>query len=1180
MKILFMIISIFLLTACKDKYFEVSDSDIPSSLRTITLEREGIKVDSNFRLPVNFNAKLKVQAENTRGEKYNIPEGYSWALSNPEVLQITKNGNEIQLIAKKIGETDLSISYNGITSLPIRINVTSALQIISENLIILDNQTSQIGAYVTFSDLSEHDVLSLVTWEIEDDEILEISSKGIITPLKIGDTLVKSFLDGVESNSLEFSVIPISQELIINKKNISVMLGETETITVEAKYEDGSSNNVTNEIEWVFDREGIVSIDSSGTITPIQDGHVNVQGRLGDILTQNVTSISVIKSDASYSVKMTPRYKEIEKGSEFKLETTVTFIDNSKHYITSFATYTSSNEDVASIDSNGVVTAKSEGHTEIIANVDDVLSLPTYIDVIEVKRDPEIAQKGSIFFNTNPVKQDLSGELSGGVLFAQSHIIPASDNDQEKRMHLVGNRKTKVMFKPEIKYHYNSIIVVTARDKEGQVLGNISMKNPNELANTPHYMPELNVIEADFSYDESSAYYITHPTSEAISAALEEHDTAIMHIRDGSWQSSFNLEHNNPLLDGKTFVFISDATFASELFYGEGRSYISKTGTTTVFKNTNGIWFLEDDLIFSKMWYAAGYWSAELPKEWISSGFSLEFSNSNDSKKGILSDIRVGAPTELLIHTIDIGMLAEPRDKFYFQKDKEAQREYFESAPISKLIVSEYNPVHLTEVMLPDGTLLTDHDPSEGSWHTGTMRQNIGKELISIGINNANYGIHSTSGVGEGENPYVAAQLTAHNSQGMYVNGLIVHGGSGGAGIVTLDASIGNEFSHEVGHNYGLGHYPGGFDGSIHRPANMPNSTWGWDSNKDVFIPNFSPTNTGGETCLDDQCVPAFNGMFKFGADAMAGGWSMYGAQRFTLYTPYSMSFIQKNLESKIVFDKSSSTGFKKWDDQSQAMMEHTHKVEYVDLTSVNAFNANSNYISQLFNTFDKVKLSTSNINWIKDVTVPLASNSNEGNIFIFNSNAEWDSYLHINDEIILVANKDNLAFVSDGTSWIQDNQLSANVISPKKFGVPVTTLVGYYDPQDELDSYIYPALNGSWGYVYPDDSETLNQERCRLEIENMSGEVMKYSLESRRKNADYMNKFHVNVATSDNPSKASIVCDGKLLNSRSIAAPKLEPNYTIHAGETNVSLFWARQERIGAFPFITEACNNPDHNH
>ena len=46
-------------------------------------------------------------------------------------------------------------------------------------------------------------------------------------------------------------------------------------------------------------------------------------------------------------------------------------------------------------------------------------------------------------------------------------------------------------------------------------------------------------------------------------------------------------------------------------------------------------------------------------------------------------------------------------------------------------------------------------------WHEGAMRQHIGKELISHGIDNANYGLHSTAGVGEKSHPYAVAQLAA-----------------------------------------------------------------------------------------------------------------------------------------------------------------------------------------------------------------------------------------------------------------------------------------------------------------------------------------------------------------------------------------------------------------------------------
>lgn len=235
--------------------------------------------------------------------------------------------------------------------------------------------------------------------------------------------------------------------------------------------------------------------------------------------------------------------------------------------------------------------------------------------------------------------------------------------------------------------------------------------------------------------------------------------------------------------------------------------------------------------------YGEGFWSAILPATLIEPGIKLEFEHKG--KMGSLHDITVGAPSELIIHTIDLGMLTPFRGHFIFQSVSEYHRQYFHQIPVKKLVVSRYEPQYFTEIMLPDGRLLKDYDPSTGGIYDGTLRQRIGKELISLGIDNANYGINSSKGTGEDSHPYSLAQLAAHNSVGKDVNGIIVHGLSGGGGIVTLEDSVGNEFSHEVGHDFGLGHYEGDFAGSIHNRPSEVNSCWGWDSDNNAFIPNF-----------------------------------------------------------------------------------------------------------------------------------------------------------------------------------------------------------------------------------------------------------------------------------------------------------------------------------------------------
>ncbi|MGL4746195.1 MAG: M66 family metalloprotease, partial [Shewanella sp.] len=454
--------------------------------------------------------------------------------------------------------------------------------------------------------------------------------------------------------------------------------------------------------------------------------------------------------------------------------------------------------------------------------------------------------------------------------------------------------------------------------------------------------------------------------------------------------------------------------------------------------------------------------------------------------------------------------------------------------PASRMIISQYAPLYLKEVMLPTGVLLTDFDPSEGGWHGGTMRQRIGKELVSHGINNANYGINSSNGEGEGGHPYTVAQLTAHNSRGKYVNGVRVHGGSGGGGIVTIEASLGNEFSHEVGHNYGLGHYVDGFRGSIHRSADNINSSWGWDSDKRFFIPNFYPVKTYQDSCLDNLCQGPFDGR-KFGVDAMAGGSPFSKANNFTFYTPNSSSIIQRFFESKAVFDRNSPTGFSKWNNKTLRMEPYQNRIDNIELRDASIDQLSETGLSALLAESSMVRVSLWDGRWARNIQVPSASNENKGRNLIIAHSAGYNSHLFINGIEVIISNGFRKNFISDGNKWVEVPLVDTSVARvPKDFGVPVTTIIGYYDPLGELKSYIYPALYGAYGFIYPDDSSSISNNGCQLQVETSDG-VKHFQLANYRINGYSMNKFHINIPTAIAPNIASIFCNGNKLDQKII---------------------------------------------
>ena len=127
----------------------------------------------------------------------------------------------------------------------------------------------------------------------------------------------------------------------------------------------------------------------------------------------------------------------------------------------------------------------------------------------------------------------------------------------------------------------------------------------------------------------------------------------------------------------------------------------------------------------------------------------------------------------------------------------------------------------------------------------------------------------------------------------------------------------------------------------------------------------------------------------------------------------------------------------------------------------------------------------------------------------------------------------EELIFVGKEDSWEQVDSLPPGKMdvdqdiprTPADQGVPVTTLLGYYDPEATLETHVYPALHGAYGNTFdPDSEDEIGKSTCYATITNESQENMKYALKGYRKQPGNMNKLHINIAESFNPNKISII--------------------------------------------------------
>ena len=320
--------------------------------------------------------------------------------------------------------------------------------------------------------------------------------------------------------------------------------------------------------------------------------------------------------------------------------------------------------------------------------------------------------------------------------------------------------------------------------------------------------------------------------------------------------------------------------------------------------------------------YSRRAWTGVLPWQWVQPGMELRVAdNQNRSGNLAAQAIEFGGASELVLMSLRLGMLTAPvvndTGHWFRSHTAEAATDYFQTIPAAKLTAGYYEDVHLSRVMVATGVIYDKQSADNGGVYDGDMRENTGKSTFSVGINMANYGVTS-SGMQSQAQPQTFQIATMHHARGMYANGPSNHGLSGGNSILTLIDSRGNEFSHEIGHHYGLGHYPGEKSGNYFWSAHHHDSGWGFIGNRKRMRSSIlwqRGVNDGlaGSATLD--------GTYRFAPDAMAGGDFQSALSHYTHYTGYSTkNAIQPALMSKPVLTPDSPTGYQKWNPNTQKM--------------------------------------------------------------------------------------------------------------------------------------------------------------------------------------------------------------------------------------------------------------------
>ena len=272
------------------------------------------------------------------------PEGVAiqeWESSVPSVATVDANGKVTALAA---GTTTITVTTANGESASCIVNVTETISLNHSEVTLEEESFTVLTA-------TAHPSSKTVTWSSDNEAVAEVDQAGKVSALSVGTAVITAAIsDDVKASCTvtvtEKTVIP-ANSVTLDKTEVELVVGATDSLTATTDPEGKA-------VEWTSNKESVATVDEFGNIAAVAAGTAVITAK-ADEKTATCT-VTVVDN-----IELNKEALELRVGKNEKLEVSVLASASS------VVTWASDDEDVATVNAEGVVTAVSKGTATITA---------------------------------------------------------------------------------------------------------------------------------------------------------------------------------------------------------------------------------------------------------------------------------------------------------------------------------------------------------------------------------------------------------------------------------------------------------------------------------------------------------------------------------------------------------------------------------------------------------------------------------------------------------------------------------------------------------------------------------------------------------------------------------------------------------------------------------------------
>ena len=333
----------------------------------------------------------------------------SWLSRNSQIASVDQNG-KVAAIAN--GSTYIivnTVDGNKRDSIQVTINIPSAISDLTleePEGPLAKGQTFALSCKAIPNEVSNDKLI----WTSRNINVATVSKYGVVTAVDVGSTyIVAEDANSGLKDSVQITVIQPVAGISINEPDFSLTKGQTKQLTYSITPADAPSNSVS----WQSSNTNIVTVSSSGLVSAVNSGKTYITVKVEDTSIEDKIEVTVLEPVTGVSVS--PTSLSLFVGYTGQLTATIEPSNAANKKVE----WTSSNPDIATVSSNGIVKAVTSGNIQITATTISE-NMQAHANITAVEADISGTYSGDLKGSTiavpglgiSPIKIEQSGEMT------------------------------------------------------------------------------------------------------------------------------------------------------------------------------------------------------------------------------------------------------------------------------------------------------------------------------------------------------------------------------------------------------------------------------------------------------------------------------------------------------------------------------------------------------------------------------------------------------------------------------------------------------------------------------------------------------------------------------------------------------------------------------------------------